>query len=99
MKIGLNTPANLAAEMLRLGRHERSSEGVRAKDDQLRSDEARISLDQARVRSLEAEIGRLPEVRKEKVEALRQAMAQGAYRVDAEQIAEAMSADFGWQRS
>ena len=59
------------------------------------ADRARFSFDQARVKTLEAAAMAQPEVRQQKVDALRQAVGKGEYAVSDAQIADAISADFG----
>jgi flagellar biosynthesis anti-sigma factor FlgM len=54
------------------------------------ADQAHFSSEHQRVQRLEASAGQMPEVRKDKVEALRKAMASGTYAPSAEQIAGAM---------
>ncbi|MBZ5706017.1 MAG: flagellar biosynthesis anti-sigma factor FlgM [Acidobacteriia bacterium] len=56
-------------------------------------DKAQLSLDQAHLQALEAKVNGLPEVRGEKVEALRQVIREGNYEVTPEQTAEAMFAE------
>jgi len=57
--------------------------------------QARFSFDKARVQTLEAAVLAQPEVREQKVDALRQAVGKGEYAVSDTQIADAISADFG----
>ncbi|MGH9499981.1 MAG: flagellar biosynthesis anti-sigma factor FlgM [Terriglobales bacterium] len=53
-------------------------------------DAATLSVDGARVNSLVAKALHAPEIRQDKVEALRQAVQSGEYAIDPAQIAEAM---------
>jgi len=57
-------------------------------------DETRLSLDHARIRSFEAEVAALPEVRRERVESLRQLVRNGSYQTEPEKIADSMFADW-----
>ncbi len=57
---------------------------------ELGGDTAQLSLDQARVQSLAAQVNALPEVRQEKVAALGQAVRDGRYQISPEQTAEAV---------
>ncbi len=57
---------------------------------ELGGDTAQLSLDQARVQSLAAQVNALPEVRQEKVAALGQAVRDGSYQISPEQTAEAV---------
>ncbi|HUK23294.1 MAG TPA: flagellar biosynthesis anti-sigma factor FlgM [Terriglobales bacterium] len=56
-------------------------------------DKAQLSSDQARVQSLAAQVNNAPEIRQEKVEALRRVIREGSYQVTPEQTAEAMLSD------
>ena len=53
-------------------------------------DEVRLSLEHARVQTLEAKVNGMPEIRSEKVEALRRATQDGTYKVGPEKIAQAV---------
>lgn len=53
-------------------------------------DQARLSMDQATIRSLRKELDRVPDVRTERVAALKKVVQEGRYRVSNEQIAGAM---------
>jgi len=53
-------------------------------------DKASLSVDALSVSSLEAKALNAPEVRQDKVEALRQAIQNGDYKVEAEKIAQAI---------
>jgi len=68
----------------------KSGTGAKGASGGAASDQAHFSSEHQRVQRLEASTGNLPEVRKEKVEALRQAVASGTYAPSAEQIAGAM---------
>jgi flagellar biosynthesis anti-sigma factor FlgM len=57
------------------------------------SDQARLSFDQARVQSLEAQVLAQPEVRSAKVQALQQAISDGTYAVPAHDVANALLQD------
>lgn len=57
------------------------------------SDSASLSIDQVRVQALEAEVARYPEVRRDKVEALQQSIADGNFRIDAPKIADALMSE------
>ena len=56
-------------------------------------DTAHLSLDQARVGALAAQVNNLPEVRQEKVDALSRAVRDGSYNPSAEKTAAAMIAE------
>lgn len=53
-------------------------------------DKARLSVDQAKLRSLRQELERVPDIRTERVAEIKLAIEQGRYRVSNEQVAEAM---------
>lgn len=59
-------------------------------DPAVGEDAATLSVDGARVNSLVAKALDAPDIRQDKVEALRQAIQNGEYKVDPAQIAEAM---------
>jgi flagellar biosynthesis anti-sigma factor FlgM len=56
----------------------------------LGEDQAQISGAHTQVQALAAQVLQLPEVRQEKVSALRQAILTGTYRPDREQVADAL---------
>jgi len=56
-------------------------------------DRAQFGHDHAHLQSLEAKVTGLPEVRGQKVEALRQVMRNGSYEVTPEQTADALFAE------
>lgn len=59
--------------------------------DLLGVDEATLSSDQSTLRSLQADLAQIPDVRAEKIKALRDQVAKGSYRVDATQVATALA--------
>jgi negative regulator of flagellin synthesis FlgM len=59
----------------------------------LSSDEVQLSVDGEKVQQLKADLNGLPDLRQERVAALKQAIDEGSYNVSAEQIAQAMSSD------
>lgn len=62
-------------------------------------DETVISAGHIQVQALAAEAAQLPEIRKEKVEALREAITSGRYRTDPEKVAGALMSDITLARS
>jgi flagellar biosynthesis anti-sigma factor FlgM len=56
-------------------------------------DQAQLSVDSERVDQLKANLATVPEVRQERVEALRQALNNGSYHVTDQQIADAIHSD------
>jgi flagellar biosynthesis anti-sigma factor FlgM len=77
-------------------RASRGGEGSKAGEAAL--DEAQLSLNQARIRELKEQVMALPEVRADKVEQLRAAVADGRYHPPAERVAEAIVAEWLGQR-
>lgn len=51
-------------------------------------DQAQLSVDQGKVNQLQAELARLPDVRRDRVEALQWAVRDGSFQVSNEQIAD-----------
>jgi flagellar biosynthesis anti-sigma factor FlgM len=88
MRIDSNLPANLMIEAGRTTKTTQSPTGSTVNDDS--SDRARLSIDQSTIKSLEANLAQVPDVRREKVDALRSAIKDGSYSVSPEQIAGAM---------
>ena len=89
MSIGPRTKMSPVA-----GTSESTQSGSRADSEisggEMTSPESGLSPDAARVCELVAQVSRLPEVRREKVAAIKGALQDGSYRVSAEQLAEAM---------
>ena len=56
-------------------------------------DKAQLSVDSARVEQLKAALARVPEVRQERVDALRQALDKGTYQVTDQQLADAIHSE------
>jgi flagellar biosynthesis anti-sigma factor FlgM len=54
-------------------------------------DQAQFSVDSSRIEQLKASLSGVPEVRQERVNALRQAISQGTYHVTDQQLAGAIS--------
>jgi flagellar biosynthesis anti-sigma factor FlgM len=54
-------------------------------------DKAQLSVDSARIEQLKAALSSVPEVRQERVDALRQAMSNGTYQVTDQQLADAIA--------
>jgi flagellar biosynthesis anti-sigma factor FlgM len=62
-------------------------------------DEARLSIDQDKVETLKSELSRLPEVRQERVEVVKQAVREGRQQVSDQQLAEAIHSEWVAQTS
>jgi negative regulator of flagellin synthesis FlgM len=56
-------------------------------------DKAQLSVDSATVQQLKSTLSQLPEVRQERVNALRQAVNDGSYQVSNQQLADAIGSD------
>jgi flagellar biosynthesis anti-sigma factor FlgM len=56
-------------------------------------DKAQLSVDSARVEHLKAALSSVPEVRQERVDALRQALSKGTYQVRDQQLADAIHSE------
>jgi flagellar biosynthesis anti-sigma factor FlgM len=56
-------------------------------------DTAQLSFAGGAVSALKSRLASMPEVRQERVQALRQALASGAYRVNSQQLADAVFND------
>jgi flagellar biosynthesis anti-sigma factor FlgM len=56
-------------------------------------DQAQLSVDNDRIQQLKATLAQVPEVRQERVDALRQAVSNGSYRVSDQQLSDAIGSD------
>jgi flagellar biosynthesis anti-sigma factor FlgM len=56
-------------------------------------DRAQLSVDSGRIEQLKAALSRMPEVRRERVDALRQAIGNGSYQVTDQQLADAIHSE------
>jgi negative regulator of flagellin synthesis FlgM len=56
-------------------------------------DKAQLSVDSERIEQLKADLSRVPEVRQERVDALRQAIGNGNYQVTDQQLAAAIHSE------
>lgn len=59
----------------------------------LSPDEAQFSVDGEKVQQLTADLAGLPDLRQDRVTALKQAFEEGSYNVSGQQIAQAMSSE------
>lgn len=89
MKIDSFSLSSLNSQLSRTEHTDSTSAGTsfRKRDAQ---DEARLALDHVRIRALESEVTKLPEIRLERVQELREKIQSGAYHVSNEQIADAI---------
>ena len=58
-----------------------------------RQDQAQLSVDGQTLQQLKANLSQVPEVRQERVEALRQAVSSGSYQVSDQQLSDAIGSD------
>ena len=56
-------------------------------------DQAQLSVDNDTIQSLKSSLAEMPEVRQERVQALRQAVASGSYQVSDQQLSDAIRSD------
>jgi flagellar biosynthesis anti-sigma factor FlgM len=90
MKIELNGPALDGVTAAQTNKSELSDANeVQGPEE----DKATLSTSQASIESLTASALSLPEVRQDKIDALRQSIGSGEYQIDPNQIADAMIAD------
>ncbi len=57
------------------------------------ADEAQLTVDGQTIQALQGSLAQLPEVRQERVEALRQAVGSGSYQVSDQQLGDAMGSE------
>jgi flagellar biosynthesis anti-sigma factor FlgM len=93
MRIDPNSQAQPAAETTQNSNPISSGNAVNsASSNALGEDQASLSGAHIQVQALAAEVLQFPEVRQEKVNALRQVVADGSYKPSSDQIADAMFA-------
>jgi negative regulator of flagellin synthesis FlgM len=95
MRIDLNSSA-----MPELDRSKGATSGSKTQDVTNRppasaEDVAHLSTGSDAVQTLKAQVDQVPEIRQQKVDSLKQAIAQGTYQMHPQQIAAAMFADGG----
>ena len=56
-------------------------------------DQAQLSVDNQTIQQLKAHLSQVPEVRQERVNALRQAVSNGTYKVSDQQLSDAIGSD------
>jgi flagellar biosynthesis anti-sigma factor FlgM len=56
-------------------------------------DQAQLSVDNSTIQNLKAAVSQLPEVRQDRVQALRQAISTGNYQVSDQQLGDAIGSD------
>lgn len=91
MRIDPNTRVQQAQESDRAVANSRSA--AAQSEAGSAADSAQLSPDQVRVQALVAQVNALPEIRRDRVDALGRAVREGNYQVSAEQTAAAMVSD------
>jgi flagellar biosynthesis anti-sigma factor FlgM len=56
-------------------------------------DQAQFSADNGTIQNLKAALSQVPEIRQDRVDALRQALSSGSYQVSDQQLSDAMGSD------
>jgi flagellar biosynthesis anti-sigma factor FlgM len=77
----------------KVGRPGSSNQQVQSAPVRVPQDQARLSVDSARIDQLKAKLSNAPEIRQGRVDALRQAIGQGSYQVSDQQLAVAMHSE------
>jgi flagellar biosynthesis anti-sigma factor FlgM len=95
MRVDLRAYGVDAPDKAKTDQSGKASQQATRESESAGADQARFSFDQARVKTLEAVALAQPEVREQKVDAIRQAVGKGQYAVSDAQIAAAIAADFG----
>ena len=92
MRIDLNQGAQQLPESGRTAQQSpaNSGPGATASGSVLGEDQAQLSGAHVQVQALTAQALQFPEIRQEKVNALRQVVVDGTYRPDSKQVAEAL---------
>jgi flagellar biosynthesis anti-sigma factor FlgM len=91
MRIDLNQGPQAAPET-RAGSVRNAPASSNSGASPLGEDQAQLSAMHAQAQALTAQAAQLPEIRQERVQALRQAVESGRYRVNSQQLAGAMVA-------
>lgn len=94
MRIDSNQGVQPLPESGRTGEQSLPSGGTRsaASSSSLGEDQAQLSSAHVQVQALAAQAAQLPEIRQEKVNALRQVVLEGSYQPSSQQVAEAVFA-------
>jgi flagellar biosynthesis anti-sigma factor FlgM len=93
MRIDLNQGPQQLNESNRNGAQNPVTSGSSSLGNALGEDQAQLSGSHVQVNALAAQASQLPEVRQERVQALRQAVQSGQYTASPEEVAGAMFAD------
>jgi flagellar biosynthesis anti-sigma factor FlgM len=87
----LPVPENMQPE--KVGRSGSSSQQSRPAPVNSARDQAQLSVNNDTMQQWKANLSQLPEVRQERVDALRQAMSTGSYQVSDQQLSDAIGSD------
>ena len=87
----LSIPENLQPDKVaRSGSPTQQSSPAPVGSDQ---DQAQLSVDNNTIQQLKANLSQVPEIRQERVDALRQAVSNGSYQVSDQQLSDAIGSD------
>ena len=93
MRINPNSPATIGPAAERVTDAGRTASSGRKDETARAGDSAQVSFDQEKLQQLKVELSRVPEIRQERVDALRRTLLEGNYRIDEHRVAEAVWAD------
>ena len=93
----ISFPENLDINSNKVGAAKASKAEGEAGGTGFGQDETDLSANLQKVQELKAQLGNMPDVRLEKVQALQKAVSNGTYQVDSGKIADAMIADLAGQ--
>jgi flagellar biosynthesis anti-sigma factor FlgM len=93
MRVDAPLPLPESIQPQRVERSGSSTNQSRLASVESNQDKARLSVDSTRVEQLKAALSSVPEVRQERVEALRQSIGKGTYQVTDQQLAEAIHSE------
>ena len=84
-------PENMQPE--KVGRSGSSTQQSRPAPVNSNRDQAQLSVHNQSIQQLKSNLSQVPEVRQERVDALRQAVSNGSYQVSDQQLSDAMGSD------
>ncbi len=87
----LPVPENMQPD--KVGRSGSSTQQSRPAPVNSDQDQAQLSVNNDTIQQLKANLSQVPEVRQERVDALRQAMSNGSYQVSNQQLSDAIGSD------
>ncbi len=87
----LPVPENMQPD--KVGRSGSSTQQSRPAPVNSGQDQAQLSVDNDTIQQLKANLSQVPEVRQERVDALRQAVSNGSYQVSDQQLSDAIGSD------